>query len=215
MKKMNYVVSLFMAFSATSTAFAATEFSDQIKKLTNEIVKSKDDSELLETAQQLRLKKGLGVMTRSDFKNLISGALLGRSQEDLSKDTDKIREDLILYIKDLIQTNEADELEIMAREDAIRTNEHGKKRVRKAKEAGEVVKLEEGVNFEGSENPQPADSAGVPENSDQENQESSFVNRSAGSKSSKNKGSDGSNTKKSTRTRKANPKYGSDCIGCY
>lgn len=216
---MNYVVSLFMAFSATFTAFAATEFSDQIKKLTNEIVKSKEGASLLETAQQLRLKKGLGVMTRSDFKNLISGALLGRSQEDLSKDTDKIREDLILYIKDLIQTNEADELEIMAREDAIRTNEHGKKRIRKAEssnsKAGAAVKLEEGADFEGSENPQPADSAGVPENSDQENQESSFVNRSTGSKSSKNKGSDGSNTKKSTRTRKANPKYGSDCIGCY
>ena len=232
MKKINYIASLFMAFSAastSSTAFAATETLEQIEKLTQEIIKRKDASELLESAQQLRLKQGGGVLKRSDFKTLVYGALVGRTKEDLSKPTNEIIEDLKEYIKDKAEINEVDDLEIMAREYAIRTNEHGKKKVRKSKEAaevvkreerdedisrrfeerdedissvsaseespsssskaGEVIKREEGSDFDGAENPQAGDlskplndsdqenhknpqavdSAGAPNNSDQEN----------------------------------------------
>lgn len=306
MKKINYVASLFMAFSAastSSTAFAATENLEQIEKLTQEIIKRKDASELLESAQQLRLKQGGGVLKRSDFKTLVYGALVGRTKEDLLKPTNEIIEDLKEYIKDKAEINEVDDLEIMAREYAIRTNEHGKKKVRKSKEAGEVVKREErdedisrrsaseespsssskagevikreeGSDFDGAENPQAGDlskplndsdqenhknpqavdSAGAPNNSDQENHKKNkksafkcFAEDDKGrsdtnneekkpsffrskrvetvivkgnsskrgknaeaSQPSKNNRNEESNTRKSERTRKGNPKYSLD-----
>jgi hypothetical protein len=258
MKKMNYVFSLFMAFSAASTAFAATEFSDQIKDLTNEIVKSKAGTSLLETAQQLALKKPI-VLTRDTFRGVISSVLkdLEKAGQDLSKVTPELIHNIKEDMKRCIETNEADEFEILAREDAIRTNEHGKKKVRKAEssnsEAGATVKREEidedssssnseagatvkgaeidedssssnseaGATVKGSEIDEDSSSsnsesgATVKREESQENQESSSVNRSTGSKPSKNNRSSDSNARKSERKHKGNPKNDpKNCVGC-
>ncbi|OJU72850.1 MAG: hypothetical protein BGO07_01390 [Alphaproteobacteria bacterium 40-19] len=234
MKKINYIFVFAMLFSVTSTASA-----DQIEDLTQKIVKSKEGTSLLETAQQFALKSDLRMLTRDAFRKMISAALEDLKSEgsDLSRKPDELADDIKELIKYYIQTNEADELDIMNREDAIRKNEHRKKKVQKAERAAPDSNVSPSIETpqsfylekdseHGSESSINSDlSAGSneinPENTSKNDRSSSNFIVSANSAFRKvdqgntsKSDSNASSTRKSTRTSKANPKYTSDCIGC-